>query len=298
MRSFLLLLALTPGLVCAAEKQKGSAPSAAPTFEQLSCAKVRGIYGGKTIQLKDGVYEGEPFVAGGASRPRVMLLGRLTATANLDNQPGDERVALLAESSGGSGENIFLAVFGEQDGNVVNLGTALVGDRVRLRRLDIDGRTMLLDVVEAGPGEPMCCPTQLARTSYRLEPERLQLVAADVTGVLSLAAIADVEWTLEEMNGRPLAPGSRAPTFKVAGGIAGGFGGCNRYTGAVQESTPGNISLGNLAATRMACADPQMMLEDGFLRDLKRVTSYTFLEGRLALRWEDGGQSGLLMFRR
>jgi heat shock protein HslJ len=48
----------------------------------------------------------------------------------------------------------------------------------------------------------------------------------------------------------------------------------------------------------MACADAQMSLEDGFLACLEHVTTYAFLEGRLALGWQDGSRSGLLLFGR
>jgi len=260
--------------------------SAAPTLEQIRSAKATGLY------------EGAPYVKGGASRPRVELLGKLTATGNLDDRPGEERVAFLAETSGGTGVQVFLAVFGLRGGKVAKLGAVHVGDRVQLRELAIERNTIVLDVVRAGPGDPSCCPTELARTSYRLDHGELKSIASEVKGTLSLAAIGDVEWTLEEIDGLPLVPGGKAPTFKVSGGNASGFGGCNRYTGPVTERAPGNVSVGELASTRMACADAQMSLEDGFLACLEHVTTYAFLEGRLALGWQDGSRSGLLLFGR
>ena len=41
-------------------------------------------------------------------------------------------MALLSESSGGSATNGYLAVVGRGEGGLVNLGTALVGDRVQI----------------------------------------------------------------------------------------------------------------------------------------------------------------------
>jgi len=114
----------------------------------------------------------------------------------------------------------------------------------------------------------------------------------------SPGAIRDVEWTLEVLDGQPLAPGVKAPTFTLSNGRASGFGGCNRYSGPVTESAPGSLSFGELASTRMACPDAQMSLEDRFLGDLKHATTYAFLEGRLALSWQDGGRNGVLMFRK
>lgn len=51
-----------------------------------------------------------------------------------------------------------------------------------------------------------------------------------------------------------------------------GFSGCNRFTGRY-ELDGANLSLGNAAVTRMACAD-SMALEDRFLAMLGRVNSW------------------------
>ena len=44
--------------------------------------------------------------------------------------------------------------------------------------------------------------------------------------------------------------------------------------------------------------DAQMSIEDEYLRSLRSASSYTFLAGRLALSWQAGAESGLLLFRR
>lgn len=250
------------------------------------------------MTLRDGAYEGQPYVEGGAGHPAVRLIEPMNASGELDGAPGEEVVALLAETSGGSGERIHLAVFHPRDAALVNVATADVGDRVKLRRLTIEGDSIVLDVVQAGPKEPMCCGTQLARKTFKLESGQLRQVASQTVGRLSLAAISRLEWVLEEMNGRRLVQAGQPPTFTVQGDTASGFTGCNRFSGAIKETSPGKISLGDLAATMIDCADAQMLLEDQYLGALRRVDSYTFLAGRLALSWERGGERGLLMFRR
>lgn len=144
--------------------------AAAPDVRQMRSAEVRGILDGQTVRLKNGVYVGPPFVKGGASRPRVELLGAWTAAGDMDGKTGDERAVLLSEESGGSGVHVFLAVFGARDGKLENLGTALVGDRVKPKGMALERRTIVLDLVEAGPADPACCPTQASRRSYRLGP--------------------------------------------------------------------------------------------------------------------------------
>jgi hypothetical protein len=159
-----------------------AATPVAPTLEQIRAASVRGIVQGKTVKLKDGKYEGAPFVRGGTERPTVALVERYSSTGNLDDTPAEERVVLLTQSSGGSGANLFLAVFGMRGGSVRNLATVLVGDRTQPSMLAIGGGMIFLDVVEAGPGDAACCPTQPARKTYRYGRHGLE----PVTGVSSL----------------------------------------------------------------------------------------------------------------
>jgi len=266
--------------------------------ELLRSATVEGIYDGQVVMLHDGVYEGAPFSPGGASRPTVRLLEPLTASGDLDGMPGGEVVAVFAENSGGSGEHMYLAAFRPEGERLTNTATAPLGDRTRLRRLHIDTGMIVVDVVQAGPGEPVCCGTQLARKTYRLATGKLEPVTTQVVGRLSLAAVSRVQWTLAEMNGKPIAKGNGAPTFTIQGYTASGFAGCNRFSGAVNEPGPGKIALGDLAATAMACDDAQMAVEDEYLRSLRQVASYNFLAGQLALRWDGAGGGGLLLFSR
>jgi hypothetical protein len=149
---------------------------AAPTLDQIRGAKVRGIVDGKTVKLRNGIYEGAPFVRGGAERPRVELLDTFTATGNLDDTPAEERVVLLTQSTGGSGVNLYLAVFGLRGKRAENLGTVLVGDRTRPSMLTIGGGMIFVDVVETGPGDASCCPTHPARKSYRLRDDGLSAI--------------------------------------------------------------------------------------------------------------------------
>jgi len=111
------------------------------------------------------------------------------------------------------------------------------------------------------------------------------------------SAIGGVEWTLAVLDGQPLAPGVKAPTLTMTDGRAGGFGGCNRYSGSVTKTGPGKLAFGALVSTRMACPDALMSLEDGFLNKLGHVTDYAFQDGWLVLSWQDGSGRGDLLFR-
>src|SRR6185295_11152330 len=108
-------------------------------------------------------------------------------------------------------------------------------------------------VVEAGPGDAICCPGQLARKSYGFRDGTLRLASSSVTGRLSLAALKDATWTLVSLDRLPISGVDRPPTAMIEGSRLSGFGGCNRYTGQVAEKSPGAIVVGPLAATKMAC---------------------------------------------
>ncbi len=266
-----------------------------PTLEEVRNLTFNGVLEGP-VTLKGGVFEGPLFIEGGISRLRVMLWSRPVAFGDLDGIAGDEAAVFLSRSSGGSGEFIFVAAVATVNGRPVNLGTAPVGDRTKIRALHIDRGTIVMEVVEAGPQDPACCPTQLARKRYMLRGDALKLKSSVVNGTLSIETLAGTEWTLVELDGNTLPEGVRPPTATFVGKRIAGFGGCNRYTGEVRETAAGSISIGTLAGTRMACPDAEMSLEDRFLKRLSAVERYTFLGGRLALVSRDGGSQQLLLF--
>ena len=136
----------------------------APPLEPPSDAALLDLtYSGvaqQPVELRDGRWQGEPFVPGGASRQRVELVRDFRRDGDLDGDGRSETVVVLAESSGGSGVVSYLAVVGFRDGAWRNVGTALLGDRVQLRDARIAERKVELDLVQAGPGDAMALETR------------------------------------------------------------------------------------------------------------------------------------------
>lgn len=269
----------------------------APTLEELRNATISSLPDGP-IPLKDGVYEGLPSQPGSASRRRVVLWTRPLASGALAGVRGESAVALWSVSEGGSGSIVHVGVFQERGGRVVDVGSAPVGDRVQVRALSIVDGVVVLDVVEAGPGDALCCPGQLAQKSYAFRDGTLTLVSSSVTGRLSLAALAGGEWTLVSLDGQPLPTEARQPTALFEGTRVSGFGGCNRYFGGVVEKSPGAIVIGPLAGTKMACPSPAMEIEDRFIAAMSQATRYSFVGGRLVLSAVGGGAPRELAFER
>lgn len=266
-----------------------------PSLAVLRNATIRGIVG-EPITLQGGTYEGAPFQAGAASRLRVTLWTHLIALGELEDMPEEKAAVLLDATAGGSGSEVYVAVFQTVGGHLVNVGTALVGDRIQVRALAIADRRVTVDVVEAAPGDALCCPSRLARKSYALRDGALTLVSSVVGGALSLTVLAGTTWILVNVDEQPQPQGARPPTIVFRGAWVSGFGGCNDYMGQVTETAPGAIVLGPLAVTKMACPSPAREVEDRYLAALAAASRYAFIAGRLVLNGRDSSTSRRLTF--
>lgn len=276
---------------------KSQSQTSAPgfTLDQLRNATYRGIYD-RAVTLTDGQYDGALLQPGGAARPRLIFAGSLVARGDLDRDGGAEAVVLLAESSGGSGTFNYLAVVAAQDGKPVNVATELLGDRVQLRSMTIIDGQIIVDLVAHGPGDAMCCPTLKGRRKLALNGDRLVEVKREEMGPISVADLAGVTWILAEISfGEPVAA-APAITLRIDKNQIVGAAGCNNYFAPYTSEGPGKIKVAASGATRKACSAPIIDLEARYLKALEDVTSYSFLAGRLALRYRREGAFATLLF--
>jgi heat shock protein HslJ len=278
-----------------------AANRSAPTLEELRNAAYEGVEeAGGSLTLTDGKWEGEPFVEGGASRPSVILVRDLRLVGDLDGDGREEAVVLLAAETGGSGEMVYLAVVRRTGTALENIATAPVGDRVQLRDWRIDGRAIVLEVVQAGEKDAACCPGDLVTRSWRLRPDGLAEGPPTTTGRLSLGALAGVEWVLRAWARGEPAPAVPEVTLKLDGNRFEGGAGCNNYFAPVKSGEqPGSLRVGPVGATRKACPEREMEVEDRFLRQLAGARELRFSAGRLALSYgEKDAASGVMLFER
>lgn len=120
----------------------------------------------RPVQLEDGLWQGEPYVEGGAARPRVGLIDGLWLLGDVNGDGKPEAVTGLWQSSGGSGTRNYVAVLERRAAGAVNTATVLLGDRVRIEGGAIENGLIRLDLVEHGPNEPACCPTYAVSRYY------------------------------------------------------------------------------------------------------------------------------------
>ena len=255
-----------------------------------------GIYE-QPVQLKDGSYEGKPFAPGAASRPRVRMIAELLRTGDLDGDGDKEAAVLLVESSGGSGEFVYLAVVAQREGVLKNVATLRIGDRVKVRSFVITKRVLVLDLIVAGAKDAACCPTRKLSKRFQLRGDELVEVAALEKGELTVGDLKGVTWRLTHFDRDQPVPDDIDITAVFEEERVAGKSACNRYFGGIQGEGAQDIAIGPLAGTRMACAESLMSAEDRYQSALAAVTRFTFHFGRLAMSYRDGDAVRTLLFR-
>jgi len=271
----------------------------APSWQEAANATYRGVFD-EAIVLKDGQWQGAPYVEGGASAPRAGLAGDFLLHGDVDGDGAEEAVVLLWSSSGGSGTFDYVAVLDRDvNGAVSPVAIIPLGDRVKVRSAAIEDGRIAFDVVQAGPGDAACCPGQKMRRTFVLEGETMTETTTDDQGRMTLADLAG-EWRLLQFGAEEAVPPEVQITVQFENGTIAGSAACNRYTGSVQEGDmPGQITLsGPLALTRKMCPPPLMDWEQRYMAALEGLEQYSFLAGKLVLSWRQEDAAGSLIFVR
>ena len=103
-------------------------------------------------------------------------------------------------------------------------------------------------------------------------------------------------WRLVSLgNGERLAA-DQAPRIRFEGDNVGGKAGCNSYTGGKNTDASSPALFGPMAATRMMCPDPQMAIENAYLKALSDVRSVRLDGASLVMAWENSEGAGELVF--
>ena len=182
---------------------------------------------------------------------------------------------MLSSTSGGSGEFVHVAVFGVRDGALANLGTAPVGDRTRLQSLWLERGKILMDVIEVGPDDAACCPTQVARKTYGWRAASSSSCRARCAACSRSACWPPTSGQLVEIDGQPLPAGVDPPLIHFEATQVRGFAGCNRFNAPVKEPSRARSTSARPAGTKMACPPAKMELEQRFLAQLDAVNRYS-----------------------
>ena len=114
----------------------------------------------------------------------------MTTAATPAYKPGDQLDVRIEKIVAG-GHGLAFA-----DGLTLFVDLAAVGDRVQIRNGRTSGNLVVLDVVQAGASDPLCCPGELVTRAWRRDGSALREEPAIATGRLSLSILAGDTWTL------------------------------------------------------------------------------------------------------
>jgi heat shock protein HslJ len=126
-----------------------------------------------------------------------------------------------------------------------------------------------------------------------------QLALLDDNGVAILiydanaAGLEGTSWTATGVNNGAGGVESTALTSAIsaafaAGGALSGSAGCNQYNATHDTAGSDELTISDIATTRMACADDVMTLESQYTAALAKVATYSISGATLTLRDADG----------
>ncbi len=97
---------------------------------------------------------------------------------------GEIDVAVLAQSSGGSGTFYRLGVYNYVDGTLIEQAYTWLGDRVIIHFLGIQDGQIVVVMTRHGDLDPLCCPTKVVIQRYVDENGELTLISEELIGTI------------------------------------------------------------------------------------------------------------------
>ena len=288
-------------LLCLLHGGATTAPPKEPlSLESLRNATYRGFESVATgIPLRDGLWEGEPYVAGGATLPQAHMLEDLYVSGDLDQDGRLETAVLINYAPGGTGDFLYLAIVQEQEGLPVNITTAMVGDRPRVRDFAIEGEEIHLDLIQAGQEDGMCCPGDVVTRTWTFDGQRLEEQPLEQAAErLSPTLLAGQSWQLKRWRHEEPVVSPAPITLSYENGTLSGHAGCNRFFASIKAgSTPGDVTIAEIGTTRMSCADQTITAaEQRFLEQLLQVTQLSWYAGTMTFAYGQGLDWGVMYF--
>ena len=115
----------------------------------------------------------------------------------------------------------------------------------------------------------------------------------------SVSELEGTQWELLRWSADERADPTPVVSLGLVEGRLSGNAGCNRFGAAVRDGeSAGSLVVSAGMATRMACEEPRMRVEDRFLHLLPAVTGFRYEQGMLLLAYRRADGSGAeLWFR-
>ena len=132
-----------------------------------------------TAALSDGQFEDvdRQIVVFFADTPGTIASGDLADGTNITT-------ALLSSNTGGSGIFVYLAAMVETSEGYENLDSIMLGDRVKVRSIDVEEGQIRTNLIIQGDDDLQCCPTLEVNQTYALQGDSLVLIDQETVGTI------------------------------------------------------------------------------------------------------------------
>lgn len=151
-------------------------PSPAPsslTLDMLQNASYHSPDWGD-FELTDGVfYRTPPTVQESGESYQTRFLSDWLAFGDVNLDGRADALVFLSTQNGGTGHFVELAVVLDQNGSPDNIATVYLGDRVIVESAVVQDGVISVTLVEQGPNDPLCCPSQHVVMRFLLEGSEL-----------------------------------------------------------------------------------------------------------------------------
>jgi hypothetical protein len=151
--SALLIFACAP---VGSTGSSGASPSIAPPDPRSATFTIER----DRITLAGGRAERE--AAPGSATKIVTTLGDQQATADLDGDGRPDSVVLLVHQPGGSGTFFYVAALLNLPGGASATPAVLLGDRVKVTSLRVDGAVIVVEMLDRSAGQPLSASPSVA----------------------------------------------------------------------------------------------------------------------------------------
>src|SRR6266571_4399232 len=136
--------------------------------------------------LHDGTLEAE--AAPGSASKVIVRLADIAAFGDLDGNLAPDAAVVLVSSGGGSGTFVELAAVRNESGAAHPVATVLLGDRILVREVRIEGRRILVRLRARGATDPFSLRTREISRHYALDGNSLVLLDESEAEVQSTPA--------------------------------------------------------------------------------------------------------------
>jgi heat shock protein HslJ len=277
-----------PAAASQPEPAPGAAPRAGHKNAEYSIA-------GRAVRLVDGVATTPAAPGSAATSVTRYFSNEVWTDLNADGR--EDVVFLLTQEPGGSGTFYYAVAALDLPGGFAGSEAMLLGDRIAPQATALGPNGLVVvSYAERAPGDGFATAPSIAKSiRIKVDPATLRLgeVAQDFAGEADPAVMKlDMKtwlWLRAVYDdGRELAP-RQAEAFTLTFAADGTFSAttdCNRVRGGYSVNAR-ELTFGNMAATKMFCADSQ---ESVFTELLGNVASYSFTaRGELVLALRPGG---------